>query len=800
MLDWGILTRMIFRFGEFKLDTGTGSVVGPDGPVVLRRQTFRLLEVLLQRAPELLDRDTLLDEAWGHTALSPNVLPQAISELRHALGDEAQSPRYIETLHRRGYRLAVPVECLADPPADTIDHPGPGILRRINSQVLGMVVTVLVLVIVSGLWWRETAEQRRLHDNVIPQIHSLVESNVTAAWRLALETRRTVGEDALLEQIWRDLTLPVTLSSEPPGAEIEVTEYRSGSNDWISLGHAPIQDQRLPLGMLRFRVSLPEHAPIEVAPSFLPMAETFHLHRLDIAPHEMVYIPAGSVTYLLNQRQLPGFWIDRHEVTNRQFRAFVSENGYQDPAWWPEKVTVDGKILTRAELIEQLVDRTGMPGPATWSLGTFPEGEDDHPVEGVSWFEARAYAQWAGKQLPTTFHWFRAAGLGTPQLPNFSDIISASNFGGKGTVPIGSLGGLGPYGTYDMAGNVAEWCYNSAGDLRHALGASWRDNSYQFSDVNAFDPLSRQSGFGLRLITQPEPVAPELLIDLQIPERVTSEPVDDETFEMYRRLYDYDPAPLAARIDEVDETHDSWRREQVSFAAAYGNERITAQIFLPYDSEPPYQTVVHFPGGDALLLADSRQAGLLQVEPFLRTGRVVVYPVYQGTFDRRTGRRPGPIGLRNVTIDQVKDVRRTLDYLETRPDIDHERIAFHALSYGASRSPFVLAIEDRFRTAMLVSVGLSPSQRLPPEIHQVDYLPRIELPVLMISGREDFNFPYETSQLPFFERIGTPDARKRNIVLEGGHLPPGYIDVTRHLVDWSDRWLGETEKRRAVAP
>lgn len=791
MPGWGILIPMIYRFGEFELDTGTGSVVGPDGPVVLRRQTFRLLEVLLRHAPELLDHDTLLDEAWGRTALSPNVLPQAISELRHALGDEAQSPRYIQTLHRRGYRLAVPVEVQDGTSTPDADQPEPIMRRWITRPVVGLAAVGLLLAVALGAWWHQSAEQRWLHDRVIPQVQSLVDSNVTAAWRLALEARRKVGDDPLLEQIWRDLALPVELTSEPTGARIEVAEYRNDADEWTHLGYTPIQDQRLPLGMLRFRVTLPGHVPLEVAPSFLPRAETFHLHRSTEVPQGMVYVPGGSVTYLLEARQLEGFWIDRHEVTNRQFREFITDGGYRDPALWPDSVTIDGQTLSRSRMIEQFVDRTGMTGPSTWSLGTFPDGEEDHPVEGISWYEARAYAQWAGKQLPTAFHWFRAAGLGTPQSANFSDIISASNFGGKATVEVGSLGGLGPYGTYDMAGNVAEWCSNSAGELRHALGGSWQDNSYQFRDVNAFDPLTRRPGFGMRLIKQSEPMPADLLVDLQIPERVTSEPVDDSTFEIYRRLYDYDPLPLDAVIEEVDESHEGWRRERVSFAAAYADERVTAQIFLPRNGESPYQTVVHFPGGDALLLGESHDAGLLHVEPFLRTGRAVVYPVYQGTFERRSSTRPGPIGVRTVIIEQVQDVRRTLDYLETRADIDSERIAFHAISYGASRSPFVLAIENRFRTAMLVSVGLSPSQHLPPEIRQVDYLPRIKVPVLMISGREDFNFPYASSQLPFFERIGTPDARKRHIALDWGHLPPGYTDVTRHILAWSDRWLGK---------
>ena len=101
---------MKIRFGDFVLDKAVGTVAGPNGAIELRRRTFCLLEVLLTHAPALVDRHTLLDEAWGRTALSPNVLPQAISELRQALGDDAREPRYIATVHRRGYRLICPVE------------------------------------------------------------------------------------------------------------------------------------------------------------------------------------------------------------------------------------------------------------------------------------------------------------------------------------------------------------------------------------------------------------------------------------------------------------------------------------------------------------------------------------------------------------------------------------------------------------------------------------------------------------------------------------------------------------------
>lgn len=104
---------MLYRIGDFHLDTDRELLTGADGTVGLRRQTYRLLLLLVERAPALVTRDELMDELWGHHALSPNVIPQTVSELRQALGDDPQQPRYIETRHRRGYSFVATVERVA---------------------------------------------------------------------------------------------------------------------------------------------------------------------------------------------------------------------------------------------------------------------------------------------------------------------------------------------------------------------------------------------------------------------------------------------------------------------------------------------------------------------------------------------------------------------------------------------------------------------------------------------------------------------------------------------------------------
>lgn len=120
-----MLGRMRYRFGVHELDTETELLTGPEGSVTLRPQTYRLLKLLIERAPALLTRDELMDELWGHHALSPNVVPQTVSELRQALGDDPQRPQYIETRHRRGYVFVATVTRCEAPLAPAAEFPAP---------------------------------------------------------------------------------------------------------------------------------------------------------------------------------------------------------------------------------------------------------------------------------------------------------------------------------------------------------------------------------------------------------------------------------------------------------------------------------------------------------------------------------------------------------------------------------------------------------------------------------------------------------------------------------------------------
>ena len=107
---------------------------------------------------------------------------------------------------------------------------------------------------------------------------------------------------------------------------------------------------------------------------------------------------------------LKDYWIDQYEVTNRQFKAFVDQGGYQKREYWKFDFQRDGKHLSWDEAMAVSAMAPGGRARRTGSQGEYPKGQDDFPVTGISWYEAAAYAEFAGKSLPTIYHWNRAAG------------------------------------------------------------------------------------------------------------------------------------------------------------------------------------------------------------------------------------------------------------------------------------------------------------------------------------------------------------------------------------------------------
>ncbi len=676
--------------------------------------------------------------------------------------------------------------------------------------LIPVVITVCICLLLAIRYFRHEARVRRATQEVLPTVLELVEGQkYFKAYELALQIRDIIPSNLILAKAWDKINTRMTIITEPPGALVSIKEYRNPDGEWISLGRTPLGGVEVPKGFHRWIIQKDNYAPVEIA-RWTGRDDTLRvvLDESSLIPEGMVRVSGGGRRYawLFGPRfmteQLPDFYIDRYEVTNHQFQTFVNEGGYRRREFWKHDFMHEGRRLAWDGAMDLFRDKTGRPGPATWELGTYPDGKEDYPVTGVSWFEAAAYAEFAGKSLPSIHHWLYAAALSLGEY-----IIPFSNFSRDESTPVGSSNGLGLFGEYDIAGNAREWCFNTTEGDRYILGGCWNDPIYMFNFTKKLPPFNRSfcNGFRcIRLINEQDgpkyiwrDVLPETGVDYR-----REEPVDDAIFEANRSLYEYEKTPLRSEVVLIDDEPEYWTIEKISFDAAYGRERMFVYLFIPRGVSPPYQTVVYFPGAEALSMRSSENGGIINdyttCNIVVRSGRAALFPIYKATFERGDG-----YNLFSPEVTQSehnahillwwKDISRSLDYLETRKDIDLKRIAYIGGSMGAWLAPIFLAQDKRFRMAVLTLGGLA-GWRFPPAFDTFNFVPRVRIPVLMINGRYDYLFPNETSQVPMFEMLGTPPEDKRHVIFDTAHNTYGYRDEwIREMLDWLDRYLGPVE-------
>ncbi len=695
-----------------------------------------------------------------------------------------------------------------------------GKLIRRHKAVAALLCLVLAASTAAGaIGWKHYST-RWAQQYAMAEIDDLIEQKeYYAALQLAERAERYIPDDPLLIDRWPRLSREHSAITTPPGARIYLREYFRTAGGWKYLGRTPLRHIRVPFGTYRWKAVRPGFVSVEtvqsndlpsphVDPAGLPSKQvSFTLHQAGSCPRDMVWIPPSN----LDQKNMyhgerlillaPAYFIDKHEVTNRQYQEFMDAGGYEKQEFWQEEFSRDGKALPWTQAVEGFRDQTGRFGPAQWKDGSYARGQDDYPVGGISWYEAMAYARFRGKDLPTIFHWALAARADD----NPSNITNMSNFG-EGPAPVGTFPGMGRFGLCDAAGNMREWCSNALegmDDARCILGSAWTDHAYSFSaGGGARSPWDRDQGNGLRCVTYiggRESVPQAAFAPVEHKHRDLSHftPVSDEVFASYiDTWYRYDPTELNPRVENADEDMDYCRRERISFDAAYPSERVIAYLYLPRTAEPPYQTVIWFPGGEARDSSWTEQAHKHEMTTIIRSGRALIVPLYKGTYERRLERILPPDGIqsRNLYVHESQDMRRAIDYLHTRDDIDTAKLAYVGLSWGAQMGSVMVATESRLKTGIFLLGGICACKRHPAS-DPANFAPRVTIPILMLNGREDSIFPLETAQKPLFDLLGTPPGDKQHILFPGEHSIAWECREQYHkaIVDWLDQYLGKVE-------
>jgi serine/threonine protein kinase/dienelactone hydrolase len=684
---------------------------------------------------------------------------------------------------------------------------------------------IAIVIIVSGtLGWRYYEHSKKetwARNEILPKIDSLAANlpwtgeggNSWQAYRYSNQIKDNIPDDPYYKSIQKKFLIRNSFITKPAAVKIYIKAYADTSDDWLFLGESPIDSVFFPTGFSKVKF---EKDGFETGYDLVWNAGavddtiSYTLIPKGLVPEGMVYVSGNASWFNIKAApaglHLPGleqtgfinsgdFYMDRYEVSNKEYKKFVDAGGYQNPDYWKYPFVLNGKQIDREKAMSLFVDKTGQPGPASWEIGDYPPGKGNFPVTGVSWYEAAAYAEFMGKSLPTIFHWDRVAF--TWASPN---IVPQSNIAGTDLREVNFRPSENRFGVFNLAGNVREWCFNDCRRGRFILGGGWSDPVYSFNDAYAQSPFDRSDINGFRCIKYISQDNIERLkaeIDLPWRDFLKEKPVPDETFNYFLKQYSYDKTALDAEILSTRE-EDDWIEQIIRINAAYGAEKMNIYLFLPKNIRPPYQTLIFFPGSGAIHTRSSKYIGLGSSRNFIvKSGRALIWPIYKSTYERGDNLlsdTPEPTNSwKDHIIMWTKDFSRTVDYLETRNDIDPDRLIYYGVSWGGAMGGIIPAVEKRLSGCLLLVAGL-PFQRTLPEVETINYLPRIKMPVLMLNGRYDFFFPYETAQIPFYKLLGTPEKNKKIFVYEGGHIVP-HTELAKETLIWLDTNFGKVQHK-----
>jgi TolB-like protein/dienelactone hydrolase len=710
------------------------------------------------------------------------------------------------------------------PPTGIMPDPMPRTRRVLSGRWIIPLLAALVGMAALLTWTlQKRGQERWAREDALPRLQALVAADdYAAAFDLAREIERVTPNDPVLRELEPSFAAKVHLDSAPDGAKVFYRPYAGREEDWRYIGETPLVDVAMPLGVGLWRIEKEGHDTALLAlrnPGLqlgnAPDADirlvtkganlTIPLADAATSPDGMVLVPGVPAVILgigADTVEVPAFFIDRHEVRNRDFKEFVDAGTYAEASHWRDLPFVGGGDWRTA--VAGFVDLTGRPGPSTWRAGTYPDGKADHPVTGVSWYEAAAYCLFRGKELPTAYHWYRAAG----SLVEFWESVSAaivhgSNFAGRELAPVGQFASLGPHGTYDMAGNAREWLWTQGSLGRWVAGGAYDEPRYLYLQADEAPPSDRSAANGFRCMrpAQAGPAHEELRrpILAQAVDYASMKPISDAAYSVLAQQLDYLQTPLTPRVEAAASSNSAWTVERITLQTGYDDTLFAVQLFLPKDRSSRSGVIFYLPhSGEFIAPVTTAEfdpaAGGVPLDFLLKSGWALAVVAFDSAYERQwSAERRQSMNSADRFRLRLRHWRaelgRTIDYLATREDVDARKLGWFGISYGAAGMLPLLAVEKRIGAAVLYSGGAGSRGDLPASEQEYNYLPRVTQPVLMLNGRYDIDATLGAQQA-LFELLGSPADAKRHVLFEAGHGNLPRFQVEKETLDWFERHLG----------